>query len=134
MLKAKGHRGFWEIVIRFAFYLFCSFIVLFAVSFIGSLVLSRIKNPTAYIGIVSLISILISAAISGIMTKMLSASEGIIYPYLVAAAVVIIEMAISLIVCKKIPLSALMNYGCYIGVYTLSAFVSQKRRVRKHRR
>ena len=93
------------------------------------------NNPTANIGLASLASLVISAVISGITITRIKGDGGIKLAGLVSIAVVLILLLIALIMKKGSVLpSAFMNYGCYVGIFVLSAYIGKKRSGTRRRR
>lgn len=91
-------------------------------------------DPTARIGVYSLVSLLAAAAVSGFAVSRLAGEGGVKCAVLSALSVVLIMTLVALIITGEVPtLGALMNYGCYLGVAALSAILA-RRRSRKRRR
>ncbi len=110
-----------------------SCLIIIVLSLISAAVLSRMGNPTKYIGIFSLISMLISAMIGGICSSRLRGEGEVRFASLVALAVVLIMLLINVIATAgRVSVGAFMNYGCYLGVYILAATVGKRRGHRIH--
>jgi O-antigen/teichoic acid export membrane protein len=92
-------------------------------------------DPTGKIGIFSLVSLLISAVLSGLITALTNKERGGGFFALIALGTVAVMMVACLIMTGgKISASAFMNYGCYLGAYALSALLGKKRKARPRRR
>lgn len=136
MLKGKKYiktdGGAVKFLICFGF----SAVVIIVCSFITSLIAGSAKDPTGMIGIYSLAAMLISAAAGGVFSGRMHGDGGTVYAALVALAVVLVMLLIAVIICGgRVSAGAFMNYGCYLGVSTLSAFLGKKRAThRVHRR
>ena len=106
-----------------------------AFALIGAALASASNDPTAKVGLYSLLSLLLAAAVCGFIVSRLSAESGIKIALLCALAVVMIMLLISVIVTGGAPsASALLNYGCYLGVYALTAILGKRRGGKRRRR
>ncbi|MBQ8528881.1 MAG: hypothetical protein IJ459_04005 [Clostridia bacterium] len=102
---------------------------------IGAALASASEDPTAKVGLYSLLSLLLAAAVGGFIVSRLSGEGGIKIALLCALAVVMVMLLISVIVTGGAPsVSALMNYGCYLGVYALAAILGKRRGGKRRRR
>lgn len=112
-----------------------SVLVIVLLSLLSSLIVSGLEDPGGVIGIFSLGSLLISAVVSGVMSSRIKGDGGLKFATLVALAVVLLMLLINVILCGgKVSGSSFMNYGCYMGVAVLSAFLGRKReRHARHR-
>ena len=112
-----------------------STVTLFASLIILSFILSRLENPVALVGIASLVSLLVSAAISSFVTAKHKGEGGTLTVLLSSLIVSIIIFAVSLIHSGgKAELSVLMNSVCYVAVSLLFARIAgikKKRRIRR---
>ena len=101
-----------------------SALVLPAVSFILAVVANASADPSAAIGISTLVSIVLSAAISGGVCVRTCKDDGIKICTLCALFITLIMMLIGLISNRgSLPVSAVMNYVCYITVYVFASVV-----------
>ena len=106
--------------------------ILLAASLIMSAVAYSSSDPTGKIGIYSLASLIISAALAGFIGSRLSDSVGV--ATLTALATVLILILVGAVISGgRLGLGALMNYLCYFGVATLFSLFAKKR-VRRHKR
>ena len=133
MLKRKGLLS--NNLGRFFISLGFSTLMIVVLSFVFALVAGKLTDPTKNLAIFSFAALLISAAAGGIFSARIS--EGKLSFSLLSSAAVLLIMLIVCIIANggKIPASAFMNYGCYMGVYLLSSLLgkgSGKRR--RHRR
>ena len=124
-IKRKLENG--GIGIRFLICFGISVISILVTALIAALIVARLDDPTAKLGIFSLIAMLISAAISGVITTRVAGDGGTRFALLVALAVVLIMLLIN-VICYggKVSGGAFMNYGCYLSVAALCAFIGKK--------
>ena len=107
------------------------------VSFILALVANSSKNSTENIPLFALISLVVSAMISGVSISRLKGAGGVKFAALVALTFVLLLLLITVIANKgSVPASAFMNYASYLGVTAVSAYLGRKKegKRRKHRR
>lgn len=112
-----------------------SFLIILLLSLLSALIAGSLDDPSRAVGLFSLGSLLVSAAASGVISSRIKGEGGLKFAILVALAVVLIMLLINVIVCSgKVSGGSFMNYGCYMGVATLSAFLGRKReRHKRHR-
>lgn len=103
-------------------------------SFMGALIANALVDPTASIGVASLVSLILSAALcGGICIRITDGKMKV--PLLSALFVTLVMMLIGLIVNRgALPSSAIMNYICYFGVFALSSLALRGRGTRKMRK
>lgn len=112
-----------------------SFLSLVLVTAIVGVVLSATENPTRSIGIASMISFLLSGAITGFVISKVKRERGRIYSVVTALIFILCILIISFIVGKgDAPLATLMNCVCYLLINLLFSFVVRKQSTRKRRR
>ena len=103
-------------------------------AFVASIVIYSGKDPTQGVGVASLITLILSAALSGIIISRISCEGGVKIAGLSALATVFIMLIIGVILNSgKASPGAFINYGCYVGISLLSAYLGRKRG-RKRRR
>ncbi len=106
-------------------------------SFIGAAIANALNDPTAAVGTVSLIALILCALVCGAVCTRVVGGE-LKIPLLSALFVTLIMMIIGLISNRgALPSSAVMNYICYFGVFALASLLLRKRksgRVRKIKR
>ena len=105
-------------------------------SLISTLILTCTDNPTANIGIFSLVVMLISSFISGFATAKIYEEGGLSFCALVALGVVLLMLLSGVIFTKgQVGGGAFMNYGCYFGVFMISSFIAVRmpKRRKRHR-
>lgn len=126
---SKGKRTVGDgILHKFLVCLAISILVILLLSMISAIILGTLDDPTSLVGLFSLGSMLISAAISGVVCSRLKGDGGLSFATLVALAMVLVMLLINVILCGgRVSGGAFMNYGCYMGVSALSAFLSRKR-------
>ncbi len=134
MLKIKK-RGGRSAAISLGLCVAASLLCAGVISLILALAANSSADPTGKIGIFSLIALLISATLSGLVNGAMNRERGGGFFALIALAVVALMMIACLIMTGgKIGAAAFMNYGCYIGVYILSALLAKKSKGKRHRR
>ena len=89
-------------------------------------------DPTGGVGIYSLVALLCSAVLSGAIVPRFTG--GVPKSILCALCTALIMLLTGLILGGAPSLGAFMNYGCYTGVFALSALLFQIWRSRKHHR
>lgn len=108
-------------------------IVLF--SLLSALIVGRLDDPTKSIGLFSLGAMMLSAIVSGIICARLRGEGEVRFSCLVGLAIVLTMLLINVIVSKgRVSLGAFMNYGCYMGAFTLSAFLGKRKGSHRHHR
>ena len=119
------------------------FLICFAVSVllillcaaISAMIINSLNDPTKNLGVFSLCSMLVSAAISGVFCSRAVKENEIRFSCIVALLVVLIMLLINVIVCSgKVSGGAFMNYGCYLGVAGLAAFFGKRKSTHKKHR
>lgn len=135
MYKGKNHTTV-GIAGSFVICLLFSALIIILFSLLSALILGQLSDPTASVGIFSLGTMLISAVASGILCIRLKEDGGLKFPALVSLAAVLIMLLINVIISQgKVSGGAFMNYACYLGTYTLSAFLGRrKKRTVRHRK
>ena len=105
-----------------------SVLLILLLTLISALIAGGLEDPGKAIGLFSLGSMLISAAASGVFSSRIKGEGGLKFATLVALAVVLTMLLINVIICGgKVSGGSFMNYGCYMGVASLSAFLGRKR-------
>ena len=135
MFKGKRFsiKGNWVIEFLIAFAI--SALAIIGLSFAFALVANGLEDSTGNLGIFSLVSLLLGAAVGGFVSAKIKKEGALLFSALVAVAVVIIMLIICVISCGKIGGGTFMNYGCYLGVAIFSAFLgSREKKPRRHRR
>ena len=134
MFKGKRFsiKGNWavEFLISFAI----SVLAILLISFAFALVANGLEDSTGNLGIFSLVSLLLGAAIGGFASSKIKKDGALVFSALVALAVVLIMLIICAIMSGKIGGGAFMNYGCYMGVAVFSAFLGSREKKHKHHR
>ena len=112
-----------------------SVLLILIFSLISAAVVGALDDPTESVGLFSLISMLVSAAMSGFINTRIKGEGGTKFSLLVGLSVVLIMLLINVIISEgRVSPGSFMNYGCYLGVCWLCAFLGRKRdRHRKHR-
>ncbi len=112
----------------------CSGILIVVSSFIMAVIASGSGDPTSKIGAYSLIALLLSAAISGICISRIKGDGGFGVSALTALAVALIMTLIGIISSGgRLTLACFMNYGCYLGVSVIFAYLGRKKE-KRHKR
>lgn len=110
--------------------------VLLAVSLICALIAHLNADPTSLIGVMTLVSVVASAAVSGVIITRTCGEEGVKISTLSALLIALIMMLIGLISNRgALPTSGIMNYICYLLTSIFFAVVGRVRvGAKKHRR
>lgn len=107
--------------------------VIFLLSIVMALVASGSDDPTAKIGIYSLVAILISGAVSGFFISKIRGEGGVLYSLFVSLGVSAFIIIAALIASGgRISGGSFMNCACYAGVFTAFAYLG-RRREKRHR-
>lgn len=135
MFKAKRHVGQDSVAVSFLICFAISALTIILFSVISALILYSLDDPTKNLGAFSLVTMMLSAATSGVISARIKGDGGFQFAILVALAVVLVMLLINVIICAgKVSGGAFMNYGCYLAVAALSAFVGKKgERHRRHK-
>ena len=105
----------------------------FILVFIASVILSKVKDPLGASGLVSPLTLIVSAAISGFFTARRKGDGRILPAVICALCFSLILFAIALIFCSgKVTAICAINLLCYVAVAFIFAMLSRKRK--KHRR
>ena len=134
MLKTKrGNDGgiFISFVICFVF----SALTIVVLSLVSAIIVNGLDDPTAFLGIFSLGTMVLSAIGSGIFSIKFRRESTVGYSALVALSVVLVMLLINVILSGgKISVAAFMNYACYIGANALGAIIAKQMGGRRRRR
>lgn len=104
-------------------------------SFVMALVASLTEDPGSLTDIFSLVALVLSGVFCGVFTAKFNKQGGFFLTALVALVIALIMLVVCIILGGKVSGSALMNYGCYIGIALFSAFLgSREKKRRKHRK
>ena len=135
MLKNKRRLDHGGVGMKFISCFAISFILIFISALISALIVQGLDDPTSKLGLFSLIAMMVSASVSGIISAKISGESGIRFAMLVALAVVLIMLLINVIASAgKVSGGAFMNYACYMGIASLSATLGRKKeRHARHR-
>ena len=102
--------------------------VIVFLSLIFAIIANLLDDPTENLGLFSLAAMLLSAAVSGIVSTRIKGEGGVGFSSLVALTIVLVMLLINVIICVvKISLGAIMNYICYLGVAAMAAFLGRKK-------
>ena len=135
MHKAKRLLEGGGIGIKFLICFSISALLILILSLISAMIVAGLKDPTKSIGIFSLGAILLSAVISGVICTRVKGEGGLRFALLVALSVVLIMLLINVIICNgKVSGGAFINYGCYLSLSTLSAYIGKKGEGRRSHR
>lgn len=108
---------------------------LLLISFLCATLTYLISDPLSVIGTMTLVSILLSAAISGIIQTRIFGTDGVRIATLTALFIALVMMLIGFISNHgTLPTSGVMNYICYLLTAIFFSVVGRRREgVRKHR-
>ena len=109
--------------------------VLILTSLVMSLVAYASPDPTGNIGLYSLISLLLSAAVSGFIISGRYGERRIAMTALISLATVLILIIFGMVASGgRLGLGALMNYLSYFGVAVLISLFSKGRQGKRHKK
>ena len=104
-------------------------------AFVMALIAYSGEDPTKKVATFSLLTLIISAAVSGIIISRMKGDGGVKLAGFGSLALMILLLVIALITEKgSVPPSAFMNYGCFVGISLLAAYLGRKREKRRKRR
>ena len=108
---------------------------LLLVSLICAMITYLTSDPLSVLGTMTLVSILLSAAISGIIQTRMFGTEGVKIATLTSLFIALVMMLIGLISNHgTLPTSGVMNYICYLLTAIFFSVVGRRHEgVRKHR-
>ena len=119
MLKKRKANTKLGVAGVFLLCLMASAISILIFSLLTSLIANSLNDPTKYIGIFSLIAMLLSSAAAGITCSHIYKEGGMLIPSLTSLSMVLIMLLINVILSGgKVSAGAFMNYACYFGVQT----------------
>lgn len=132
MRTKKNHIKTDSAPVRFLICIGVSVLVIIILSLVMAVIAGVSDDPTGMLDILSLAAMLISAVISGIFIPRYAKEGRVGYSTLVALAIVLVMLIVA-VVCNggKLPLSAFMNYGCYVGTVALSSVIFKKKGKRR---
>lgn len=126
--KAKG----WKL---FLLCLALSAGLIILLSVVATLVLIRLNDPTAVLGISSLAVMMLSAALAGLICHVIHKEAGVKFGLLVGLTTTLIMLLINVIISMgHVSLGSFMNYGCYLGIYGLAVYLAKGSGGRRRRR
>ena len=118
----------------FLFGIIGSALLIVLLSFVMAIIANSSDDPTSKIGIYSLLTLLISAAISGVAISRIKGEGGFGVAALTALTVALIMTFIGIIMSGgRLTLGCFMNYGCYLGVSVMFAYLGRKKE-KRHKR
>ena len=98
--------------------------MIFILSLISAMIVISLDDPTAKLGIFSLVTMLLSAAVGGFFSSKIRGGMSLGYSALVSLSVVLVMLLMNVIMSGgQVSLGAFMNYGCYMGTYMLCALI-----------
>ena len=135
MLKIKKNGTKLGRLGRLLFCLTISAAAIIIFSLIASLAVSVFDYTTKYIGLFSLVAMLLAASATGFLISRIFNDDGMLIPSLASLSVVLIMLLVNVILSAgKVSGGAFMNYGCYFGAYNLFAFLGKQRSMKRHRK
>lgn len=121
--------------IRFGLSVLFPILILIVISFVMAIILNSSKDPTKNIGILSLLTLLLSALVGGVAVSAFNKEFNLKLSSLVFLSITFLMFLISLIACQgKILPSALMNFACYFGLSMVGSVIGRKKQRRRKRR
>lgn len=129
IIKGKSFR--WSFLICLIF----SLAIIPLSSLLAAFAVNMTDDPTANIALSSLMAMIISAIVSGIFTSLYKKDCSVGYAASVALCSTVIIMIIGIIINRgRLSASAFMNYGCYLGITCISAYLIKQKNRRKRRK
>jgi hypothetical protein len=109
--------------------------IILILSVIGALIAIGLDDPTGSLPMLSLGVIIISAIAGGVCCSRIKGDGGVGFASLVALSIVLIALIINVIACAgKVSPASFMNYLCYFGAASLSAYIGRRKRGQKRHR
>jgi putative membrane protein (TIGR04086 family) len=109
--------------------------VLILIMLIMSFICYKTQDPVAPAGITSVLSLMLTAFISGFCITRYKGEGGVLCAVLSATLFVLILLLISLIIKGgKVSIYILLNYTCYVLISTLISFFASKKRTKRYSR
>ncbi len=128
MLKSKFHLSGKCKVASFLSPVFISVASIVIFSSVFAFIAILTPNPTAKIGIFSLLTLIISSVVSGAAISRKNRSSGVKRAFLTSIFVVIFLLLASVIFSGgKVSVGSYMNCLCYVGCSLFSAYIFKKR-------
>ena len=110
-----------------------AFLCYFVLSLITSAVAYNMSDPLGYIGILGLVALLMSGAVSGYAVSRVRGEGGFLAAILSSLFFTLIQILIGLIVAKgDLTLGVFFNYLCYIAISAFCAFLGGRRKRRRY--
>ena len=107
----------------------------FICTLVSSAIILSTDNPTGNVGMGSMISFFICAAICGFAVSKYKGEGGALPAIASALLFTLVLLAIGLISTKgAIPLATVLNYAAYVIISALCAFFAARKTPRRHRR
>ena len=108
--------------------------VFFVTAFVLAIILSKTENPTGHVSLCGMVSLFVTAAVSGFVTSRYKGEGGVLPAVLSALFFALVMLLIGLICSKgKLPFINVINLVSFMIIGTLSAMLGRKRE-RKRRR
>ena len=115
--------------------LILSTVSLFSLSFIGALILSFLDNPTASIGAVSFLILILSGSICGFFTSKYKGEGGVLPAMIASALFAVLLLIIGFIMSAgSLPLVVIVNFAVYFISATFFAILGKKREKKRRRK
>ena len=109
--------------------------VFFVCAFLSAIIVSRLENPTAKLGMTALVAFLIGGAISSFSTAKYKGEGGFAPAILSSLFLTLVLLLAGLIMTEgKLPLITVINLLCYLAVSALFALLAVKRPATYRRR
>lgn len=111
------------------------FIICLGFSMVTILILTTIlawisistDDPTGKIGIFSLISLILSATLSGLFSSSQNPTDGVGFSVIAGLGMTLIMLLCGIIASAgKLSGGAFMNYACYLGTYALLSYIGMR--------
>ena len=116
------------------FGIFFTMAVFFAMALVGAVILSKTENPTAHVGLCSMVSRFVTAAAGGYATSKYKGEGGMLPAVLSSLFFVLVMLVIGLVSKNgKLPIVSVVNLVAFMIISTFGAMLGRKRE-RKRRR
>jgi putative membrane protein (TIGR04086 family) len=107
-----------------------SAIILLSLTF--ALIANMSNDPTGNLEIFSFVALLLSGAIGGFSSAKIKKDGALLFSALVALALTLVMLIISVIINGKVSGGAFMNYLCYIGMAIIFSLLGSRESKKKH--
>ena len=134
MLSIKKMNGRGEGVRPFVLCLILYILTFFVTALVSSVILNALSDPLSALPIASLVTLVVSAALSGGISSLIFKTKNITLSASVTLTASFLMLIFGIIASKgEFSIGAFMNCLCYVGVSILSALLTRRKRRKKRR-